>query len=38
STLVRDDEPRHATVAGVPARIVAQACPGTPALDMDQRV
>ena len=28
----------RATVAGVPARVVAQSCAGTPALDMDQRV
>ncbi len=37
-SVVLEDVPPHATVAGVPARVVAQACPGTPALDMDQRV
>ena len=37
-SVVLDDVPAHATVAGVPARVVAQACPGTPALDMDQRL
>jgi len=37
-SVVLDDVPAHCTVVGVPARVVAQLCPGTPALDMDQRV
>ncbi|SCK10651.1 serine O-acetyltransferase [Vogesella sp. LIG4] len=37
-SVVLDDVPAHTTVAGVPAKVVAQLCPGTPALDMDQRV
>ncbi|OWY41024.1 serine O-acetyltransferase [Xenophilus sp. AP218F] len=36
-SVVLDEVPAHTTVAGVPARVVAQA-EGTPALDMDQRV
>ncbi len=37
-SVVLDDVPAHTTVVGVPAKVVAQLCPGTPALDMDQRV
>lgn len=37
-SVVLDDVPAHTTVAGVPAKVVAQLGPGTPALDMDQRV
>lgn len=37
-SVVLDDVPPHTTVAGVPAKVVAQLGPGTPALDMDQRV
>ncbi|KJV25192.1 serine acetyltransferase [Aquitalea magnusonii] len=37
-SVVLDDVPVHTTVAGVPAKVVAQLYPGTPALDMDQRV
>ncbi|NDV11218.1 serine O-acetyltransferase [Crenobacter sp. HX-7-9] len=36
-SVVLDDVPANTTVAGVPARIVAQAA-GTPALEMDQKV
>ncbi|HJV07429.1 MAG TPA: serine O-acetyltransferase [Chromobacteriaceae bacterium] len=37
-SVVLEDVPAYTTVAGVPARVVAQSCAGTPALDMDQRV
>ena len=37
-SVVLDDVPAHTTVAGVPAKVVGQLGPGTPALDMDQRV
>ncbi|NHR04585.1 serine O-acetyltransferase [Chromobacterium haemolyticum] len=37
-SVVLEDVPAHTTVVGVPARVVARACEGTPALDMDQRV
>ncbi|CUA83471.1 MULTISPECIES: serine O-acetyltransferase [Gulbenkiania] len=37
-SVVLEDVPPHTTVAGVPARVVARHCEGTPALSMDQRV
>jgi serine O-acetyltransferase len=38
-SVVLEDVPPHTTVAGVPARVVAQTVEGAmPALDMDQRV
>lgn len=36
-SLVLEDVPPHATVAGVPARIVGKPLAGAPALEMDQR-
>ncbi|EEG07930.1 serine O-acetyltransferase [Pseudogulbenkiania ferrooxidans] len=37
-SVVLDDVPPHSTVAGVPAKVVGSPGPGTPGLDMDQRV
>ncbi|MDF0605419.1 serine O-acetyltransferase [Neisseriaceae bacterium TC5R-5] len=37
-SVVLDDVPAHCTVVGVPAKVVARACKGTPALEMDQKV
>ena len=37
-SVVLEDVPAHATVAGVPARLISLGSGGTPALEMDQRV